>query len=157
MANQYIRDLGSNVKRGLHEKARRGIYPAPAPLGYLNDPHAQKGNKGIIKDPERFNLVRKIFDLALSGHHTPVQIWRIANNDWKFKTPQGKPLGRCTTYRMLTMPFYYGEFEYPLGSGNWYKGIHEPIITLEEYDKIQIILGRKGKPLPQNIYFLLPD
>ena len=24
MANQYIRDLGSNVKRGLHEKTRRG-------------------------------------------------------------------------------------------------------------------------------------
>src|SRR5690606_20957067 len=32
---------------------------------------------------------------------------------------------------------YYGEFEYPKGSGQWYKGIHEPIITKDLYLQVQ--------------------
>lgn len=38
-------------------------------------------------------------------------------------------------FRMLKEPFYYGEFEYPVGSGNWYKGTHKPLITKEIFDK----------------------
>src|SRR3989338_5727051 len=37
MANQFIIDLSSNTKRGLHEKAKRGEYPGHAPIGYIND------------------------------------------------------------------------------------------------------------------------
>lgn len=37
------------------------------------------------------------------------------------------------TYRIFKDPFYYGEFEYPAGSGNWYKGSHEPIVTKEQW------------------------
>lgn len=32
---------------------------------------------------------------------------------------------------MLGSQFYYGEFEYPKGSGKWYQGTHTPIITKE--------------------------
>src|SRR3972149_10691011 len=42
MANQYIRDLSVNVTRGLRQKARMGIYPSTAPLGYLNDPRSEE-------------------------------------------------------------------------------------------------------------------
>lgn len=38
---------------------------------------------------------------------------------------------------LLQNPFYYGEFEFPRKSGNWYKGKHEPIITKELYDAVQ--------------------
>lgn len=37
MANQYIRDLAYNTKRGLREKARRGEFPSLAPIGYINN------------------------------------------------------------------------------------------------------------------------
>lgn len=49
-------------------------------------------------------------------------------------------------YKMLTSPFYYGQFEFPVGSGNWYQGKHKPMITVAEYDIVQLILGSKGKP-----------
>ncbi|KKP42405.1 MAG: Recombinase [Parcubacteria group bacterium GW2011_GWA2_33_14] len=68
MANQYIRDLSVNVKRGLTSKAESGLFPNFAPLGYLNNPLDPKGKKQIIKDPERFDLVRKMFDLILSEY-----------------------------------------------------------------------------------------
>src|SRR3989338_1512313 len=137
---------GINVKRGLKAKAERGIYPAPAPLGYLNDRYAERGNKTIVKDPARFDMVRKMFDLMLEGIYTPVQIRRLATKEWGFKGQYGKPLPNSAIYNLFSRPFYYGRFEYPVGSGLWYKGVHEEMITEAEYDRIQVILGRKGKP-----------
>ena len=69
------------------------------------------------------------------------------------RNSNNKPIARSTIYRILIDPFYYGEFEYPKGSGNWYIGKHKPMITKEEYDKIQILLGRKGKPRPKKHQF----
>ncbi len=40
-------------------------------------------------------------------------------------------------YRMLKNSFYYGEFEYPVGSGKWYKGAHEPIISKMIFNRVQ--------------------
>src|ERR1051326_8408053 len=34
MANQYVRDLSLNIRRGIREKVRRGIFYGRAPLGY---------------------------------------------------------------------------------------------------------------------------
>lgn len=137
---------GINVKRGLKAKAERGIYPAPAPLGYLNDKYAERGNKTVQSDPERFDLVRKMFDQVLTNSYTPRQILRRANEEWGLRTPQGRNLSRSAFYYILTNPFYYGSFEYPRGSGNWYKGIHQPLLTEAEYDWIQVLLGKKGRP-----------
>ncbi len=59
MAQKYIDDLSKNVKRGMRMKLEKGGWPAPAPLGYLND----KLEKKIIVDPQRFNLIRKRYIL----------------------------------------------------------------------------------------------
>ena len=146
MANQYVLDLSKNVKRGLKTKAEKGWYPAPAPLGYLNDRTRERGKREIRKDPERFELIKKMWELMLTGNYTPPKIASIANKEWGFKTPKGSPLLRSTVYRLFANPFYYGCYEYPVGSGNRYKGNHEPMITQEEYERVQILLGRKGKP-----------
>ena len=37
-------------------------------------------------------------------------------------------------FKILRNTFYYGEYEFPKGSGVWYKGIHEPIISKELFD-----------------------
>ena len=153
MANQYILDLSQNTKRGLRAKAERGWYPGPAPVGYMNNPQRRKGEREILKDPERFDTVRKMFDLMLTGNYTPPQILKIATEKWGFRMMNGKPMARSSIYRMFTEPFYYGVFEYPKGSGNWYKGKHEPMITYEEYRRIQELLGGKEKPKPKTRFF----
>ena len=38
---------------------------------------------------------------------------------------------------ILENHFYYGVFEYPKKSGNWYTGKHEPIITKELFNLVQ--------------------
>ena len=144
---------GINVKRGLHTKAGLGMYPGPVPVGYRNDKYAEKGNKVPLVDERNFPLVRKMVELALTGNYTVAEIWRIASNEWGLTMPNGKKISRPTVYRVFSNPFYYGRYEYPLGSGNWYDGIHTPLMNADEYDKLQVILGKKGKPRPKSHIF----
>ena len=96
-----------------------------------------------------------MWDLMLTGLHTPPKILEMANTEWGFRTRPtrrkgGKPLARSAIYKIFTKPFYYGQFEYPKGSGQWYQGKHEPMITEAEYDRVQTLLGRDGNPRPQS-------
>lgn len=141
---------GRDVKRGLEQKAKMGNYPAPAPIGYLNDKFQERGQKKIYTDKERFPLLRRMVDLMLTGNYTPPKICEIANEEWGFRGPNGKKLARSSIYNLFTRTFYYGEYEYPVGSGKWYTGSHEPLMTRDEYDRIQFLLGRKGNPRPKS-------
>jgi DNA invertase Pin-like site-specific DNA recombinase len=151
MANQFIIDLRKNSRRGMEGKAERGWLPSRAPLGYLNE----KLEHIMVEDPERFDLVRKMWDMMLTGNYTPPQIREIANKQWGFRTPKtkrsgGGELAMSVIYKMFNNLFYTGMFEW---SGMQYKGNHRPMITSEEYDRVQIILGRAGKPRAQTHFF----
>jgi site-specific DNA recombinase len=154
MAQKYVDDLSKNVKRGLKTKIEKGWYPGVAPVGYLNNTVKLSGENNLITDPERFPLIRRMWDLMLTGRYTPPRIREIANNEWGFRTRPtrkmgGKPLCRSAIYQIFTKPFYSGYFEYPRGSGKWYQGKHEPMVTQAEYDHVQVLLGRKGNPRPK--------
>jgi site-specific DNA recombinase len=155
MAQKYVDDLSKNVKRGLKTKIENGWYPGVAPAGYLNHTNKQTGENTLVLDPERFPLIRRMWDLMLTGLYTPPKILEIANQEWGFRTRPtrkmgGKPLCRSAIYQFFTKPFYYGWFEYPSGSGQWYQGKHQRMITEAEYDKVQTLLGRNGNPRPQS-------
>lgn len=156
-ANQYSRDLSTNVKRGLNDKLSKGWRPGGAPAGYLNSKNKERGNNDIAIDPERFPLIRKMWDLMLTGVYTPPQILEIANKQWGYRTRKttrtgGIQLSRSGIYKIFTNPFYAGTFYFGPEKKE-YRGIHKKMITLEEYDKVQKILGRKGKPRPQTHHF----
>jgi DNA invertase Pin-like site-specific DNA recombinase len=151
MANQYIIELRKNVKRGMENKCQKGWLPCTPPVGYLNS----EGEKAIIKDSERFDLVRKMWGLMLTGSYTPPQILDIANSEWGFKTRKfkkkgGKELSRSGIYKIFSNLFYAGIISF---AENQYEGKHDRMITLEEYGRVQILLGRKGKPRMQKHKF----
>ena len=146
MANQFLLDLSKGVKRGIQGKLERGWMPGVPPPGYLND----KEDKTIIADPERFDLIRKMMDLMLTGVYTVPKIRDIANQQWGFRTRKSKRMGgneisMSGIYNIFINPFYAGLIKH---KGELYPGKHKPMITLEEFDRIQDILGRKGKPRP---------
>ena len=151
MAQKYVDDLSKNVKRGLKTRTQRGWFPGVAPLGYLNHTDKLTGERILLKDEERFALVRKMWDLMLTGLYTPKKILDLANKEWGLRTRPtrkvgNRPLSRSAIYKLLTRPFYYGWFEYPLSSGQWFEGRHEPMITEDEFERVQAILGLRGNP-----------
>jgi len=154
MANQFSLNLSKDIKRGLKGKAENGNRPCIAPLGYLNSKSHIKGMEKILVDDERFPKVRKLFDLMLTGQYSPLQLVNVAKNELKLETRQlgtrkSRPMGKSNMYRILTNTFYYGEYEFPAGSGKIYTGNHKPMITKDEYNKIQFLLGRQGRPRPK--------
>jgi DNA invertase Pin-like site-specific DNA recombinase len=62
---------GVDVKRGLNKKAGKGYLPSGAKPGYMNDLHAEKGNKKLFADPVRFPIIKEAWRLMLTGLHTP--------------------------------------------------------------------------------------
>lgn len=154
--SQYFSSkLSKDVVRGLDKKVSMGWKPGVVKAGYLNTPEMDKGMRVITTDPERFPIVRKMWDLLLTGAYTVPQILEIVNNQWGFRTVQrkyvgGTPLGRSTLYAMFTDVFYAGMI---LHKGEMYPGKHEAMITLEEFDRAQMVMGRKGKPRPQKHRF----
>ena len=151
MANQYIIDLRKNCMRGMEGKADRGWKPAMAPLGYAN----HKEDKTMQPDPQRFPIIRQMWDMMLTGNYTPQQIRKIANEEWGFRTPRHKKKGDkelsvSLTYKLFGNIFYTGLFEW---RGKLYQGNHTPMITLAEFDRVQLLLGRKGSPRKQHHSF----
>jgi hypothetical protein len=66
------------------------------------------------------------------------KIYNWLKFDLNLKTRNGnKGLTLSNIYLILQTPFYYGVFEYPRKSGNFYKGKHESIITNELFDLVQ--------------------
>lgn len=151
VANQFILDLSKNVKRGIQSKLEKGWRPGSATTGYIND----LATHTILKDSERFPLLRRAWELMLTGNYTVSQILDTLNNEWgyrsiKRKRSGGFPMSKSGLYRIFTSVFYAGVI---LHNGQEYAGKHEPMITLEEYDRVQMILGRKGKPRHQKHTF----
>lgn len=126
-----------NVKRGLRTRCEMGLRPGPAVIGYLNEKRMDKKCEVVI-DPERAPIVKKIFEKVAYEKWTGRKIYHWLKFDLNFKTSNGnKGLALGNIYLILENPFYYGVFEYPKKSGNFYTGRHEPIITKELFDLVQ--------------------
>ena len=143
--SQYFSSkLGKDVRRGLEKKFNMGWQPNMAPNGYLNVMLKDKGYRIIKVDRKRFDCLRKAFDMMLTGNYSVPQVLDKLNNEWGFKTRvRNSGLTRSSLYRIFTNQFFAGIIEY---DGKQKQGKHKPIITLEEYDRIQELLGKKGKP-----------
>ena len=145
--SQYFSSkLGKDVKRGLEKKVSLGWLPGVAPEGYLNDMRLEKGQRTLIIDKKRAPLLKEAFKLFLTGNYTAQEVLDKLNNEWKYTTRAkaktgGKPLARSTWYKMLTSSFYAGIITY---NGKESPGKHKPIISLEDYNRIQELLGLRG-------------
>jgi DNA invertase Pin-like site-specific DNA recombinase len=132
---------GINVKRGLRTRVEMGLWPGVAPLGYLNQRELDKKCQMRV-DPLRAPIVKKIFEKVAYEKMSGRKIYNWLRFEANFYTRGNKPLTLAGVYRILESPFYYGMFEYPKDSGNWYQGKHEPLITKELFDQAQAQLKR---------------
>lgn len=147
----YSDSLSENVRRGMRTKAENGWLPGRAPIGYLND----KEGSTIIPDPERFDLVQEMWRLMLTGASSPRAIWRLATERWGLRTKQrkrrgGSPISLSATYRILTNPFYAGVIAW---QDKIHPGKHPPMVKLDEFERVQELLGRPGRPRPKKHTF----
>lgn len=146
MATQYVLDLSKDVRRGMLNKAEQGWRPGRCPLGYKNDKGTDQGKKKIYVDEIKFPIVRKMWDLMLTGNYSVSKIIEIANNEWGLRRMckgQEIKLHDSHGYDIFTNSFYFGKYEW---TGKVYKGLHKPMITEAEFNYVQKLLGIRSKP-----------
>ena len=135
---------GINVKRGIRAKCEMSLRPCMPPLGYFTRAATGK-ERDVIIDEARAPYIKQMFEMCADGKGGRyIQRWLVSNN---VRTRGEKTIPLSAIYRMLKSHYYYGEFEYPKGSNNWYRGKHEPLITKELFDKVQkaLIVPPKSK------------
>lgn len=123
-----------NVKRGLRTRCEMGLWPAPAPTGYLNEKRIDR--KGYVMiDAERAHIIKQLFEKVAYEKWSGRKLYHWLKFELNFKAVNSnKNLTLGNIYLILQNHFYYGVFEYPKNSGNWYTGKHQPIISKEVFD-----------------------
>ncbi len=132
---------GINVKRGLRTRCEMGLWVGTAPLGYLNQKHMDKKGQ-VLVDPQRAPIIKKMFEKVAYEQWSGRKVYNWMKFELNFYTRGNKPLTLSGVYRILQNPFYYGIFERPRESGNWYQGKHQPLITQELFEKVKAQLKR---------------
>ncbi|MGA2186339.1 MAG: recombinase family protein [Bryobacteraceae bacterium] len=143
----YVDNLSENIRRGLRTKLQHGWLPGLPPAGYLNEPELRT----IVPDPERFPLLRRMWELMLTGAYSPSEIRAIATEQWGLRSKTrkrigGKPFSLSAVYDMFANSFYAGVIT---RHGLTYPGKHHPMVTLDEFESVQVLLGRPGRPRPK--------
>jgi site-specific DNA recombinase len=141
-----------NVKRGLRAKVELGLWPAMPPTGYLSCSDRKK--VGYVEpDPERSEVIKEMFEKIGYDNWSGFKAYNWLNKEMNFRTVNNKELSKGNFYLLIRNPFYYGTFEYPMGSGQWYKGAHTPLITKELFDLVQKNILDNKDTSPKNKEF----
>ena len=135
MANQYVRDLSNNVKRGIKSKLEKGIWPNYAPIGYKNR------NEKISIDTKKAHFVKRAFELYAVGN---ISLKDLASklHEEGFRSRGGNKYHKSKLNDILKNTFYYGVMHM---HEEYYLGKHEPLINKELFDRVQVIMSGKGK------------
>jgi site-specific DNA recombinase len=149
--SKYYSDaLSENVRRGIRTKLENGWLPSMAKIGYLNDPTTRT----IVPDPERFPLLRQMWELMISGAHSVREIHQIMADrglrTFQRKREGGRPLAPSAIYSILTNPFYAGMIPW---KGRLYPGKHPPVVTMDEFEAVQGVLRRPAPARPRKLDF----
>ena len=154
-SSYYSASLAIDVKEGNDRKRKLGWLPQASFSGYkdeLNPLRYEDGQPEKITavDEERFYLLQKAWKLFLTGEYSVPAILKILNNQYGYrtrKTPNGggNPLSRQALYKIFTNVRYAGRIPDPI-TGELLKGAYQPMVSIEEYNLTQRLLGRRGKP-----------
>lgn len=142
------RKISQRTSMGMDQKAREGIRPGKAPIGYLNHTNPDD-TKIIIVDPVNAPYIKRAFELYATGNYSLKRLGDTLYYDG-FKHPKtGEKFPPRKFEWMLKNSFYIGKLPY---KGMIYEGVHEPLISKELFYEVQSMFGWK-KPKTHDIFF----
>ncbi|PWE34088.1 recombinase family protein [Maritimibacter sp. 55A14] len=140
IAADYIRNLREECIKGMTGRLKQGIFPWGAPPGYLN----QGGGKPKIPCPKTAPLIRLTFELYATGQYSYESLLDEMHRRCLRNTRGGR-LTLCGLGNILQNPFYIG-LMYIKSSGKTYEGIHEPIVPVATWNRVQTIRNERSGP-----------
>ena len=140
MAKNYIDNLSEETRKGMLEKARQGIWPSFAPLGYINADGAN-GKRIIVPDPDLAPVITRMFEQYATGKYSLKQMAKMARADGLAYRKSGDMVPTSTVHKILRNRIYSGDFDF---DGTTYHGNYETIVSRELWEQVQVILDGRG-------------
>ncbi len=138
VAADYIRNLKEEALKGFYGRLKQGVYPMPAPVGYLDE---GKGNPKSL-DPIKAPLVRKVFELYSTGSYSIDRLLEMLP-DLGLTSRKNTAITRSALAGMLHNPFYMGLIHIKK-TGETFRGSHPPLISKSLFDRVQAVLEGKA-------------
>ncbi len=128
-----------NIEAGMRRAKREGRWVASAPLGYK---YSRDGsNRPILVFSEKADLVREIFTEYSKGKYTKEELRKLYKH-------RGMKLSHGAFHSLFHNHVYCGYIKVPAHNGHpeeLIRGIHDPIISKEIFDRVQYVALAKGK------------
>jgi site-specific DNA recombinase len=137
MAKHYIDNLSEETLKGMTEKARAGVYPSYAAVGYLNA-DGPSGKRIIVVDAETASIVVMIYERFVTGQYSLRAL--VAEFRSNGITVRGKKLNRSLVHQILRKRLYTGDFDW---NGITYRGTHQPLVSREYWERVQTLLDAR--------------
>lgn len=148
VATDFIRNLREETRKGFYGRLKQGLYPLPAPLGYVD----QGRGRPKTVDPVSGPLVRRAFELYASNtftlHTLLAELTRLG-----LRNPRGKQLSLNGVSRLLNNSFYIGLIRLR-STGEVFQGLHPQIIPKALFDLVQAQLRGKVRSHGRRNHFL---
>jgi site-specific DNA recombinase len=145
IAADYIRNLREETKKGIDGRLKQGLYPFPAPVGYLNEGGGKPKSPCPIKSP----MIRDLFNLYASGTHS-IRSLQIEAARCGLTNTSGGQITKHGVETILRNSFYCGMIEVRR-TGALYKGVHPPIIDVRTFRYVQDLkAGKAGKKVTKH-------
>jgi DNA invertase Pin-like site-specific DNA recombinase len=138
MAKNFIDNLSEETRKGMLEKARSGIYPSFAPVGYRNV-DGPDGKRIIERDPETAGVITELFARFKTGKYSLESLVEELRSEGMML--RDKKLYRSTVHQILRKRLYTGDFDW---DGTTYRGTHEPLVTRESWERVQELLNARA-------------
>ena len=155
--------IAQNVKMGMLARARDGKWCGNRVYGYDLVPVEGSQNKKrretkLVINNEEAEAIKIMFDMYSNGSGYKAITQKL--NKLGYKTKKGNPFSVGSIKEMLMNPVYIGKVRYNVRQ-DWSEkrrrninpdpiivdGIHEAIINVETWDKVQLLIEqKKGKP-----------
>jgi len=140
MAKHYIDNLSEETLKGMTEKARSGLYPSFAPVGYRNA-DGPGGKRILLPDADTAPVVTHIFERFSTGNYALRALVKELNAEGV--RLRGGPLHTSGIHQILRKRIYTGvEFDW---NGATYQSHHEPLVAMETWGRVQQILDTRAE------------
>jgi site-specific DNA recombinase len=139
-AKNYIDNLREEVDKGVKEKLEQGWLPGKPLVGYKTV--GDSGHKIHIPDTQMGPLMCEAFELYDSGGYS-LKLLAETMKEKGLRTHFGRPLCRSHIHKLLSNPFYVGRMSW---MGQEYAGKHEPLISSQLFERVQVRMKRKIAP-----------
>jgi site-specific DNA recombinase len=143
----YIRNLREETRKGFYGRLKQGLYPLPAPIGYLD--HGQGKPKTI--DPIMGPIARRAFEVYGNARYNLAtlgeELYRLG-----LRNRVGGRVTKTGLSTLLNNPFYFGLMRIKR-TNEFFPGIHEPLISKALFDRVQGVLRGKTNTRTQRHAF----